>query len=136
MDFEKYLAKNSDFYSADIARSKRQEINEKKIFAESKITIESQEFKDIASQIMTAVEKGESRVTILPSPIEKIEEYTTQHKLVPSELTIFSKKQQNAMNALKKLGYNVIKNISYGYFDKMHPADNPIAIEVAEIFWG
>lgn len=136
MDFEKYLTKNSGFYAASTARSKSQEINEKKISAEFKITIESQEFKDMASQIMAAVEKGESSVSIPPSPDEKIKEYTSQHKLVPVELTSFSKEQKNAIKALKKLGYTVVYDKTYGYFEGMHPTDEPIGVELAKVFWG
>lgn len=136
MKFEEFL-KTTEAFSAKKARAMAIEIAETKKIADFQETVKMPEFCDFVDDIKEAAFAGNTNVYIHPVPIEEIESYTVEHKLVPEELLNFSDRQRKAFSALKELGYIVSFGVQKCYADGMNQMyDAPLECESARVYWG
>ena len=136
MKFEEFL-KTTEAFSAEKARAMAIETAETKKIADFQETVKMPEFCDFIDIIKEAALAGNTNVYIHPVPIEEIESYTMEHKLVPEELLNFSDRQQKAFSALKELGYIVNIGVQKCYADGMNKmCDAPLECESARVYWG
>ena len=136
MKFEEFL-KTAEAFSAEKARNIAVEIAETTKIATFQEIVKMPEFCDFIDIIKEAALVGNTNVYIHPVPIEKIESYTMEHKLVPEELLNFSDRQRKAFSALKDLGYIVSIGVEKCYADGMNQmCDAPLECESARVYWG
>lgn len=136
MKFEEFL-KTTEAFSAEKARNMAVETAETKKITTFKEIVKMPEFCDFIDIIKEAALVGNTNVDIHPVPIEKIESYTMEHKLVPEELLNFSDRQRKAFSALKELGYIVSIGVEKCYADGMNQlCDTPLECESARVYWG
>lgn len=136
MKFEEFL-KTAEAFSAEKARNMAVEIAETKKIATFQEIVKMPEFCNFIDIIKEAALVGNTNVYIHPVPIEKIESYTMEHKLVPEELLNFSDRQRKAFSALKDLGYIVSIGVEKCYADGMNQlCDAPLECEYARVYWG
>lgn len=136
MKLEEFL-KTTEAFSAEKARNMAVETAETKKITTFKEIVKMPEFCDFIDIIKEAALAGNTNVYIHPVPIEKIESYTMEHKLVPEELLNFSDRQRKAFSALKELGYIVSIGVEKCYADGMNQlCDTPLECESARVYWG